>query len=197
MDYEDNYDNFDNGDYEDETPDHDYQYEEDLKEDDKDSSVDDNESKKDINENEDEDENVIVDENVIDSNIIATKVSVANKYITGKNRRFNILMTIYEYTRLIGACADKLDTNLSVDPIITQICNDLNKDKPVESHICDSLEIAEIMLNTLNVEFPIKLLRPTKNNEYELWDVRELILPHNAVELDLKTYNEYRTKFYR
>ena len=132
----------------------------------KNSSVDENEETKDIEEEESKD--------LDDGDIIPIQPQInpnnKNKYIY-TNKKTSKFMTIYEYTRLIGAYADILDKDIPIDKKISEIAK--------EKGIDNSLRLAELILNDIEIPFDINIERPTGDNEYEVWNPRELILPQN------------------
>ena len=144
---------------------------------DKDSSIDEDEEKKDDLEDEEGEER----ESGESFNPVSKSSLSKNRivYITGDDRRSKPLMTIYEYARLVGAYADILAGDVPVHPDIAKIADERNIDKV--------LELSKLTLDTITVPFPIKIERPIGPNKFEVWDVRELILPHDYINIKRPT----------
>lgn len=78
------------------------------------------------------------------------------------------IMTEYEYDALIGNLANLIDHGMPVNPAVFKI-------KDVDR----SLDIAKIWLdNSKTIPFPLKLSRPLLDGNFHIRNVSDLILPH-------------------
>ena len=78
-------------------------------------------------------------------------------------------MTKYEYAAIIGERATQIEQGARVDPRIEAIIK--------EQGLTQALDIAQLELETVEVPFPINVERRLAPNVYEVWGVRELLLP--------------------
>jgi DNA-directed RNA polymerase subunit K/omega len=109
-----------------------------------------------------------------------TRADAKIQYITGEQRRTSRIMTRFERARIIGTRAKEIENN--ADNIHQKIV-----DKVMAEGVDNSLNIADIELEDTSVPFPLTILRPIGLNTFEIWPVRDLILPSEILCMSYST----------
>ena len=101
------------------------------------------------------------------------------------NRKTDIIMTKYEYARVVASLAEMYAEGLSVH-------EDL-KDKI--KNIIDPIDLAELHLK-LHIPCPIDIVRPFLNNTNEIFHPHEMILPDELINIGKVEDNQtYKSPF--
>lgn len=96
------------------------------------------------------------------------------RFITGSARKTRPYMTKFEYAAIIGERATAIEAGAEdIDPRVARRA----KAEGVDS----ALDIAEMELEMLEVDFPMTIQRRIDPNVYEIWNVRELLLPSQLI----------------
>lgn len=93
-----------------------------------------------------------------------------DRFITGSARRTRPIMTKFEYAAIIGERATQIEAGAT--NIDSRVVTRAKAEK-----IDNALDIAELELETLEADFPLTVQRRIAPNLYEVWGVRELLLP--------------------
>ena len=93
-----------------------------------------------------------------------------DKFITGAARRTRPIMTKFEYAAIIGERATQIE--MGAQNIDKRVIARVQAEK-----IDNALDIAELELETIEADFPLTIQRRIGPNLYEVWKVRELLLP--------------------
>jgi len=96
---------------------------------------------------------------------------------TGEARVQNPFMSKYEHARLASAMAEAIGANvIDVDPRVIAVS---------KSMMSDDLAIAALNFKAPGYKFPFRLRRPIGTRYEDLWEVEEMILPHERVTYGL------------
>jgi len=144
----------------------------------KDNEDDESENLEDEEEEEEEEEE---DEDPDDIDIPIKKTEkILITYIDDDKRKTLNFMTKFEYTRIIGERAFQIENGEHVHE------NIINNNPGIDN----ALDLAELELNDVSVPFPILIERPINifndNQIFEKWNVRELVLPKDQINYNLK-----------
>jgi DNA-directed RNA polymerase subunit K/omega len=109
-------------------------------------------------------------------------INRAPRFITDPNeRQTSNIMTKYEYARVIGNRAREIEDSGA---------SDVSKSAR-ESGITNSLDVAEYELEDVSSPFHTVIYRDVQKNVYEVWPVRDLLLPSQVL---CQSYNLAATK---
>lgn len=102
-------------------------------------------------------------------------------FITGKMRKTSPIMTTFEYARIIGARATEIEKDAkNIDPKVEKLL--------FEHKIDNAIDIATFELESIDSPHPMSIFRPVQSaNVYEVWPVRDLILPTRIACLSYST----------
>lgn len=93
-----------------------------------------------------------------------------DRFITGTSRKTRPVMTKFEYAAIIGERATQIEAGATnIDSRVVA--------RARAEGIDTALDIAELELETLDADFPLTVQRRIAPNTYEVWSVRELLLP--------------------
>lgn len=102
------------------------------------------------------------------------KQKATEKFITGSQRKTRPYMTKFEYTAIIGERATAIEAGATdVDPRVIR--------RAKAEGVDNALDIAEMELEMTEVDFPMTIHRRIDPNVYEVWNVRELLLPSQLI----------------
>lgn len=100
--------------------------------------------------------------------------AISKVFITGDARKTMPFMTKFEYASAIGERATEIEHGArDIDPSIIERAKTLG--------ITSSLDVAEMEIEDLSVNFPMSIYREVAPNKVEVWQVRELKLPSEVL----------------
>lgn len=118
-------------------------------------------------------------EDFVDTETSEARISTqTSKTITGANRTTDMIMTKYEYTRLISALAKAYEEGLKTHSKLDQL---LDEHRRNGEEIYDPLDLAEIHVRNQDIPCPIHIERVMPDKSIEIWYLAEMILPHDTV----------------